>query len=80
MVRIGVRDTGIGIPPDRIEDVFEQFTQVVGGLSDKPGGTGLGLPICRHIILDHKGHIWAESRLGEGSEFVFTLPIHREEA
>ncbi|MCJ2165978.1 MULTISPECIES: PAS domain-containing sensor histidine kinase [unclassified Pseudodesulfovibrio] len=77
-VRISVSDTGIGIPADLLETVFEEFSQVGGNKSDRPRGTGLGLPICRHIIEKHGGHIWAESHIRKGSEFAFTLPAMKE--
>jgi two-component system, OmpR family, sensor histidine kinase VicK len=69
-----VRDCGQGIPSDRLETIFERFQQVDSSDSRKKGGTGLGLAICRQIIEGHGGQIWAESSLGEGSTFYFTLP------
>jgi DNA-binding response OmpR family regulator len=54
--------------------VFEQFKQVGDTLTDKPKGTGLGLPICKEIIEHHGGRIWVESELGKGSTFLFALP------
>jgi two-component system, OmpR family, sensor histidine kinase VicK len=70
-----VRDRGQGIPRDKIESIFERFRQVDSSDSRKKGGTGLGLTICRKIVEQHDGKIWAESRLGEGSIFCFTLPM-----
>jgi hypothetical protein len=56
--------------------VFEQFKQVGGDtLTDKPKGTGLGLPICKEIVEHHGGRIWLESEVGKGSTFSFALPI-----
>ncbi len=69
-----VKDRGQGIPGDRLETIFERFQQVDSSDSRKKGGTGLGLAICRQIIEGHGGQIWAESCLGEGSTFYFTLP------
>jgi two-component system, OmpR family, sensor histidine kinase VicK len=69
-----VRDRGQGIPTDRLETIFERFQQVDSSDSRKKGGTGLGLAICRQIVEGHGGHIWAESSLGRGSTFYFTLP------
>ena len=66
-----VRDDGCGIPADRIEDIFERFSQVSRADSD---GLGLGLYIAWCIVEAHGGKIWAESALGEGSAFHFTLP------
>ena len=75
-IQIGVRDSGIGIPAEYLDKVFDNFQQVAGDtLSDKPQGTGLGLPISRQIIQHYGGRIWAESRYGEGSTFTFTLPV-----
>ena len=74
-VRISVADTGIGIQPELLESIFEEFTQAGEHLSNRPAGTGLGLTICKHIIHEHGGSIWAESRPGHGSKFVFTLPV-----
>ncbi len=71
---VSVADTGIGIAPGDREKVFEKFKQVGDTLTDKPKGTGLGLPICKQIITHHGGRIWVESTLGEGSTFFFTLP------
>jgi two-component system sensor histidine kinase VicK len=69
-----VRDWGPGIPPEQLERIFDRFYQVDSSDSRKKGGTGLGLTICRKIIEQHGGYIWAESVLGEGSRFIFTLP------
>ncbi|EGB15388.1 PAS/PAC sensor signal transduction histidine kinase [Pseudodesulfovibrio mercurii] len=74
-VRVGVTDTGVGIRPELLQAIFEEFTQVGEHLSDRPAGTGLGLTICKHIVEGHGGHIWAESRPGHGSTFLFTLPV-----
>lgn len=75
VVAISVIDTGIGLSADDLEKVFEKFVQVGRVLTDKPSGTGLGLPICKQIIEHHGGRIWAESALGHGSTFTFTLPL-----
>jgi len=72
-----IRDTGIGIPEDKIARIFEEFYQVEGG---KYGGTGLGLAITKRLVEEHGGDIWAESCLGEGSSFYFTLPLPEENA
>jgi len=73
-IRVTVHDTGIGIAPEELERIFEKFKQAGDTLTDKPKGTGLGLPICRHIIESHGGRIWAESSPGAGSRFIFTIP------
>ncbi|HMD21380.1 MAG TPA: ATP-binding protein, partial [Alloacidobacterium sp.] len=72
---VSVRDSGIGIAPDDQPKVFEKFKQVGDTLTDKPKGTGLGLPICKEIVEYHGGRIWVESEPGRGSIFSFTLPI-----
>jgi signal transduction histidine kinase len=79
MVLFKVQDHGRGIPPDKIESIFERFHQVDASDSRKKGGTGLGLAICRSIVQQHGGRIWVESNLGEGSSFYFTLPVAGEE-
>jgi len=72
---VSVIDTGIGIAPEDYAAVFEQFKQVGGDtLTDKPKGTGLGLPICKEIVEHHGGRIWLESKVGKGSTFSFSLP------
>ncbi len=72
---VGVTDSGIGIAPSDQQKVFEKFKQVGDTLTDKPKGTGLGLPICKEIVEYHGGHIWVESLPGKGSTFSFTLPL-----
>ncbi|MDB5222251.1 MAG: hypothetical protein JWN83_918 [Chitinophagaceae bacterium] len=77
---VGITDTGIGIAPEDHAAVFEQFKQVGGDtLTDKPKGTGLGLPICKEIVEHHGGRIWLESETGKGSTFSFALPIIKEQ-
>jgi signal transduction histidine kinase len=73
-VVVSIADTGTGIPPEDQERVFEQFAQSGDTLTDKPRGTGLGLPICREIVEAHGGHLWLESAVGVGSTFSFSLP------
>ncbi|MDP9001159.1 MAG: HAMP domain-containing histidine kinase [Myxococcota bacterium] len=74
-VCFAVRDTGVGIPADQLKAVFERFRQVT---TNDRRGVGLGLYISKCIVQGHGGRIWAESTLGEGSCFSFTLPIgHR---
>ena len=75
MAVVSVSDTGIGIAPENLEAVFEKFKQVGDTLTDKPQGTGLGLPICKEIIEHYGGRIWVESELGKGSTFSFSLPV-----
>lgn len=75
--KITVHDTGIGIPPDKLEAVFQEFTQVDSSTTRKAGGTGLGLPISRKLIEMHGGRLWAESTgvAGEGSTFIVIIPL-----
>jgi DNA-binding response OmpR family regulator len=80
-VIVSVTDTGIGIAPEDHAAVFEQFKQVGGDtLTDKPKGTGLGLPICKEIVEKHGGLIWLESEVGKGSTFSFSIPIVKKES
>ncbi|MBC7156647.1 MAG: PAS domain S-box protein, partial [Rhodobacteraceae bacterium] len=72
-IEIAVADTGIGIPPDRLDTVFDSFTQADGEIGRRYGGTGLGLTISRLIARQMGGDITATSRPGEGSRFVLTL-------
>lgn len=71
MWHFAVRDNGIGIEPDELDHVFELFRRVHGR---KYPGTGMGLAICKRIIERHGGTIWAESQVGKGTAFHFTLP------
>jgi PAS domain S-box-containing protein len=72
-VLFAVRDSGRGIPPDKVEMIFNPFQQVDASDSRQKGGTGLGLTICKRIVHQHGGRLWVESTLGEGSTFYFTL-------
>jgi signal transduction histidine kinase len=73
-LRVSVRDTGIGVPVDDTERIFESFTQGKSGISGKYQGTGLGLAICRQLVEMHGGRIWVKSTPGQGSSFTFTIP------
>ena len=79
-ITVSVIDTGLGISPPDQPKVFEKFKQVGDTLTDKPKGTGLGLPICREIVEHHGGRIWVESEPGRGSTFSFVLPVKLEPA
>jgi signal transduction histidine kinase len=76
-VLITVEDSGIGIAPEKLEAVFQEFTQVDSSTTRKAGGTGLGLPISRRLVEMHGGRLWAESAgiPDEGSKFYVELPL-----
>lgn len=76
-VRVDVEDTGAGIPPDSLPRVFERFYRVDKARSRELGGIGVGLAIVKHIIRAHGGKVFAESKVGEGSIFSFTLPVEQ---
>ncbi|MCB1327339.1 MAG: SpoIIE family protein phosphatase [Spirochaetales bacterium] len=75
MLEVEVADTGVGIPSEKQELVFEAFTQADGSVAREFGGTGLGLSITRRLVEMHGGAIRLASRPGEGSRFYFTLPV-----
>jgi signal transduction histidine kinase/DNA-binding response OmpR family regulator len=77
-VEVAVEDTGVGIPGDELERVFRKYEHSALDGAKGARGTGLGLYICREIISAHGGRIWAESEVGYGSTFRFTLPVARE--
>jgi signal transduction histidine kinase len=84
-VKIEVSDTGIGIPPEHLETIFQPLFEVndstyhhSGTVEFMSGGLGLGLPISRSIVLAHKGRIWAKSEVNKGSTFIVRLPINPE--
>ena len=69
-----VEDQGRGIAPEKLDRIFERFQQGDASDSRALGGTGLGLALCRSIVEQHSGRLWAESTPGKGSRFLFTLP------
>jgi signal transduction histidine kinase len=74
-----VKDTGIGIAPDKIDSLFTEFKQTDATIASEFGGTGLGLSITRKFVEMHGGRIWVESELGKGSEFIFEIPLRAGE-
>lgn len=74
-VEVRVSDTGVGIPVEEAEKIFDRFYQSPHHRRESQQGTGLGLAIARHTVEAHGGRIWAESRVGKGSTFAFALPV-----
>jgi len=72
---VSVTDTGIGIPPEERDKIFDRFYQVEDSLTRQHGGIGLGLAIVKSFVELCQGHIWVESEVGKGSTFTFELPI-----
>ncbi len=72
---ITVSDTGIGIPEDKLDRIFESFEQADGSTAREYGGTGLGLAVAKQLVELHRGKISGSSTVGVGSQFVFTLPV-----
>jgi CheY-like chemotaxis protein len=75
LVRFEVSDTGIGIPPDRLSELFQPFARLDMSSTSRHGGTGLGLAICRRLAEMMRGEVGAESTPGQGSTFWFTVPL-----
>ena len=73
-VQVTVKDTGLGIPPEEQESVFERFVRAQASKDNKVEGTGLGLSIVKAVVEKHGGRLWLESVVGEGSSFIFVLP------
>ncbi|TSA20916.1 HAMP domain-containing protein [bacterium] len=73
-VRVSVKDSGRGIPPDAVEVIFDKFVQIKQSTDATPGSVGLGLAIAKEVVEAHGGKIWVESSVGRGSTFFFTIP------
>lgn len=80
MITVSVKDSGIGIPEDKTEIIFQEFQQADGSISREFAGTGLGLSISKRLAELHGGEMWFESEVNKGSTFYFTLPVSDEEA
>jgi CheY-like chemotaxis protein len=78
-VVVSVKDTGEGIPQEKLSAIFDEFYQVDQSRSRKRQGAGLGLAICKRLVEAHEGSIWVESQEGVGTEFFFTLPLPARE-
>jgi two-component system sensor histidine kinase GlrK len=74
-VEVSVSDTGPGITKENLTTIFQKFHQAAPKNSDYIKGTGLGLAIVKHVITAHGGRVWAESEPGQGSSFIFVLPV-----
>jgi len=80
VITVSVEDTGIGIPEDKKDIIFQEFQQADGSISRQFAGTGLGLSISKRLAELHGGKMWFESKIGQGSTFYFTLPASDEKA
>ncbi|MDZ4796806.1 MAG: ATP-binding protein [Bryobacteraceae bacterium] len=76
MIEIAVLDTGLGVPAEDLPRLFERFYRVDKARSREMGGTGLGLAIVKHLVRSQGGTVYVESEVGQGSKFMFTLPVH----
>ncbi|OLP15778.1 hypothetical protein BST81_24495 [Leptolyngbya sp. 'hensonii'] len=77
-IRFTIQDTGVGIPPDRLDRLFQPFSQVDASINRTYGGTGLGLVICQRLAEMMGGRIWVESEVGQGSTFHFSIVVQAE--
>lgn len=75
LVRVLVADNGPGLTREECSVIFEKFRQGGNTMTDKPKGTGLGLPISRQIVEYFGGNLWVESEPGAGANFIFTVPL-----
>ena len=73
-VYITVSDTGIGIPEEKINNIFERYEQIDNKLTRNFNGSGIGLSLVRSLVEMHEGRVWVESKVNEGSKFIISLP------
>lgn len=78
LIQVSVADSGRGIPPEKMESIFDKFVQVRQATESTPGSVGLGLAIAKEVVEAHGGRIWVTSEMGKGSTFVFTIPLARD--
>jgi signal transduction histidine kinase/CheY-like chemotaxis protein len=78
-LHFAIKDTGVGIPADKLQEIFEPFSQADGSTARKYGGTGLGLSICTKLVEMMNGRIWVESEEGKGATFHFTVSLGIQE-
>jgi len=78
VVEISISDSGIGIPKNMHDEIFETFKQVDSSIAKEYEGTGLGLALVKKFVEMHGGEIWVESEVGKGSTFTFTIPVDPE--
>ena len=74
-LEVAVTDTGVGISPEDMEGIFDEFGQGSSPSTSGRGGAGLGLAVCKQVVQLHGGRIWVESKVGQGSTFHFTIPV-----
>ena len=77
MAMLSFRDNGIGIPDEKLTEIFEPYTRVKSNAAVRAKGTGLGLTIVNHIMTAHKGRIEVQSKVGEGSTFSLIFPLYK---
>ena len=79
VVRVSIEDTGISIPQENLQNIFDSFMTGDSSMTRKHKGVGIGLSLCKRIVDYHGGELWVESKEGVGSKFIFTLPIYKKD-